>query len=56
MAAFELGFNPRIFREMSIHSINRLTVTRAAAPMSCFAQGSLAPWAKVRVLSGSLTG
>ena len=56
MAAFELGFNPRIFREMNIHLDNRPTLTRVAALMSCFMQGSLAPWAKVRALSGRLTG
>jgi len=41
---------------MGNHFINRPTVTRVAALMSCMSQGSLAPWAKVRTLSGRLTG
>ena len=41
---------------MNIHFINGPTVTRVAALMSCTSQGSLAPWAKVRILSGRLTG
>ena len=57
MAASELGFNPEDSpRDMDIHFINGPTVTRVAALMSCMSQGSLAPWAKVRILSGRLTG
>jgi hypothetical protein len=43
-------------RDMSIHFINQPTLTRVAARMSCFMQDSLAPWLKVRVLSGRMTG
>ena len=57
MAASDLGFIPEDFpRDMTITYFNQPNLTRAAALMSCHSQDGLAPWIKVRALSGRLTG